>query len=89
MVQGALPKGVSVRVLAESGRAYAAYVNGSGLTNLALELPSGRYGAEWTNTKTGRNEKVEPFKHDGGARTLQVPQYKDDIALRIVRLGPQ
>jgi len=89
VVQGALPKGVSVRVLAESGRAYAAYVNGSGLTNLALELPSGRYGAEWTNTKTGRNEKVEPFKHDGGARTLQVPQYKDDIALRIVRLGPQ
>jgi hypothetical protein len=89
VVKGALPKDVTVRVLAESGQAYAVYVNGSGLSNLGIELPSGQYGAEWVNPKTGRTDKAEPFQHDGGIRTLHAPTYVDDIALRIVRLAPK
>lgn len=89
VVKGALPKDVTVRVLAEPGQAYAAYVNGSGLSDLGIELPAGQYGAEWANPKTGRTEKAEPFQHDGGIRTLHAPTYVDDIALRIVRLAPK
>lgn len=89
VVKGALPKDVTVRVLAEPGQAYAAYVNGSGLSDLGIELPAGQYGAEWVNPKTGRTEKAEPFQHDGGIRTLHAPTYVDDIALRIVRLAPK
>ena len=89
VVKGALPEDVTVRVLAEPGQAYAVYVNGSGLSDLGIELPSGQYGAEWVNPKTGRTEKAEPFQHDGGIRTLHAPTYVDDIALRIVRLAPK
>jgi len=88
VVQGPLPKGATVRVLAQPGQAYAVYVNGNGLVDLALGLPAGQYGIEWVNTKTGGAEKAEPFTHDGGVRTLRVPPYTDDIALRIVRLPP-
>jgi len=88
LVKGTVPGDVTVRVLSESARAHAVYINGNGLAELALDLPSGRYGAEWVNTKTGQIEKAEPFRRDGGIRTLQVPAYTDDIALRIVRLEP-
>ena len=52
-------------------------------TNLTLELPAGKYAAEWIDTKTGATAKREEFKHDGGARKLTAPEYKDDIALRV------
>jgi hypothetical protein len=88
IVKTALPKEITARVLAEPGQAYAIYVNGGGLTELALDLPAGQYGAEWVNTKTGGTDKAEPFQHDGGVRTLQPPTYVDDIALRLIRLSP-
>lgn len=83
VIKSKTPKGVTARVLCERGKAYAAYVNGSGLAELALELPTGVYKAEWVSTKTGPIEKTDTFKHDGGSRTLQVPEYTDDIALRV------
>jgi hypothetical protein len=70
-------------VLCQPGQAYAIYVNGYDLAELALELPAGEYKAEWLNTKTGQVEKTESFKHRGGPHTLPVPRYTDDIALRI------
>lgn len=88
IVKTALPQGITARVLAEPGRAYAVYVNGGGLTELSLDLPPGQYGAEWVNTRTGRTDKAEPFQHEGDARTLQPPAYSDDIALRLIRLTP-
>jgi hypothetical protein len=83
VLKSELPKGVTARVLCESGRAYAVYVNGNGPAELALELPAGEYKAEWLNTKTSHVEKTESFRHGGGSHTLQVPHYADDIALRI------
>ncbi len=83
VVKSKLPKGVTARVLCQSGQAYALYVNGNNLAELALELPAGEYKAEWVNTKTGQIEKVESFQHAGGSHTLSVPKYTDDIAVRI------
>src|SRR5262245_1634890 len=54
-------------------------------TNLTIELPAGKYVAEWVDTKTGATAKREEFKHDGGARKLTAPDYKDDIAVRVKR----
>jgi hypothetical protein len=82
-VKSPLPEGVTVRALCDSGRAYALYVNGNRLTELAVELPAGEYHAEWVNTKTGGRDNQDSFRHQGGARTLRVPAYADDIALRI------
>ncbi len=83
VLKSKLSQGVTARALCEPGRAYAVYVNGNSLAELALELPAGEYKAEWLNTKTGQVEKAESFRHGGGSHTLQAPGYTDDIALRI------
>jgi Cellulase (glycosyl hydrolase family 5) len=75
----------SVRMLAETGKAYAVYIKGGVKAELALDLPKGKYKAEWVNTKTGAVDKAEDFDHDGGTRTLVSPAYQDDIALRVRR----
>jgi hypothetical protein len=76
---------VTARLLAESGRAYAAYVRGGTHAELALELPAGTWRAEWVDTKTGKVAKAEDFRHEGGPRKLASPPYADDIALRVKR----
>jgi hypothetical protein len=77
----------AVRVLAETGKAYAVYVNGGTQAELELSIPEGEYAAEWINTKTGRIEKTEAFQHTGGRMRLLSPMYTEDVALRIVRRG--
>ena len=81
-----MPPRVTARCLAEPGRQYAVYVRGDGLSELTLDLPEGRYRAEWVSTKTGALENVEPLDHTGCPRALQVPRYQEDIALRVKRL---
>jgi hypothetical protein len=85
VVKGKLPKGITARVLCQAGRAYAVYVNGNDLAELALELPAGEYKVEWVSTQTGQIEKAESFRHDGGSHTLAAPKYVDDLALRVRR----
>jgi len=86
IIKGGVPKGTTARALVESGRAYAIYINGDNVRQLQISLPRGRYRAEWINTKTGKVDRDEAFRHDGGTGSLDAPQYADDIALRIVRL---
>lgn len=54
-------------------------------TSLVLDLPAGRYRAEWVNPKTGAVDREEDLDHKGGERTLASPAFSDDIALRVVR----
>ncbi len=67
--------GASVRVMAESGKAYVVYLKGGVKAELALDLPKGKYKAEWVNTKAGAVDKAEDFDHDGGTRTPVSPAY--------------
>jgi hypothetical protein len=89
---------MTARALVERGKAYAIYLRTVSHTRLSafarpkpsetiltVELPAGEYAAEWVNTKTGAIAEREEFKHDGGARKLTAPDYKDDIALRVKR----
>ena len=85
IIKGTLPKGVTVRALCERGRSYALYVKGNRLAKLSLQLPAGKYQAEWISTKTNAIEKVESFKQSERPHSLAVPAYTDDIALRIRR----
>jgi len=71
--------------LAEVGVAYAVYVTGGPQAQVALELPSGNYRAEWVNTHTGDIELGEIISHAGGTRTLTSPRHAEDIALRLKR----
>ena len=54
-------------------------------TNLQLALPAGNYLAEWIDPVTGIVTRRENFKHSGGVRQCNAPNYKDDIALRVKR----
>ncbi|UCG59171.1 MAG: polysaccharide lyase [Phycisphaerales bacterium] len=83
VIKGGVPEKATARALVEPGRAYAVYINGGNKADLVLQLPKGRYRAEWVNTKTGKVDKKESFDHSGGNRTLRGPDYVDDIALRI------
>jgi hypothetical protein len=90
---------VSARALVQRGNAYAVYVHvplprkpkdlqkhrrKNMEVTLTLDLPSGKYTAEWVNTKTGRIDKREPLDHPGGPRKLASPKFSDDVALRVM-----
>ena len=75
----------SARLLAEPGKAYAMYVRGRKQSAVRLDLPAGRYKAEWVNTLTGKIDKSETITHAGGEVTLSSPPYEQDVAVRVLR----
>jgi hypothetical protein len=75
----------TARALIAPGRTYAVYVRGGTQATLDVEMPAGKYRAEWINTKTGAVDKSEDFEHKGGTKPLASPAYRDDIALRVRR----
>jgi hypothetical protein len=85
LVSGEMPKGVTVRVLAEPGRVTALYIKGAGAELLSLELPAGRYTAEWIHPVSGAAESGPALTHPGGRLELHVPHYTEDLALRLTR----
>jgi hypothetical protein len=89
---GALPEGTTARALVEVGQAYAVYLqsalSGERCTEMGLDLPRGRYRAEWVNAQTGDVDRADVFQHAGGMRRLGVPTYDQDIALRVHRIEP-
>jgi hypothetical protein len=54
---------------------------------LTLEVPAGRYRAEWISPLTGRIDRKIALEHRGGALALEAPAFRDDIALRLRRRG--
>ena len=85
VIKGGLPEKASTYALVEVGKQYAIYLAGGSQANLQINLPEGRYTAEWMNTKTGKIDKREKLRHPGGVATLASPVYSEDIALRIVK----
>ena len=84
VVKGGVPAGGAAYVLANSGESYAIYLYGGQQATLTLDVPAGRYRAEWVNTLNGKVDKSEDVPHGGGALTLGSPEYKEDVALRLV-----
>jgi hypothetical protein len=80
--------GAYARVLSAPGREYGMYFDGSGPIAVTLELPAGEYSGEWVNTKTGEVERLGSFRHAGGQRVVQTPEFRNGIALRIERTAP-
>lgn len=58
---------------------------GSYVEDLRLNLPGGRYKADWVNPATGSLLATETFTHQGGERLFATPRHTVDIALRIKR----
>jgi len=85
VIKGGVTSGTTARALAEPGKQYAIYVKGGTQINLVLDLPAGRYRAEWVNPRTGKIENPQTVNHSGGNITLISPPYSEDIALRVVK----
>ena len=85
VIAGPLPGKTTARALVEKGRQYAVYIRGEGAKQLVLDLPAGKYKAEWIDTKNAVVDDDKVFDHAGGHRTLAVPSYAEDIALRVKR----
>ncbi len=75
----------TVRVLADAGKAYAIYINGGIEAELTVELPEGKYQAEWVDPDNGKVMKVENLETDGGPRVLSLSGYEEDVAVRVTR----
>jgi hypothetical protein len=75
----------TARALGETGKAYAIYVDGGKQATLLLDIPGGKYKAEWINTKTGAIEKNDTLDHSSETLTLTAPAYSEDIAIRLKR----
>nr|CAA9228008.1 hypothetical protein AVDCRST_MAG63-835 [uncultured Armatimonadetes bacterium] len=89
-VAGNLPDGVRATALAEPGKTYALYLNGGGgaAVPLVLDVPAGRWRAEWLDPATGAwNPAPKETDHAGGNLALDVPGYTKDTALRLTRKG--
>jgi hypothetical protein len=92
-----VPKGAICRCTSEPGRQYAVYLHhskgeraavyevqpGDYRAELQLDLPAGRYRAEWVDPAGGQTVAGETFVHAGGKRAVASPAYKVDIALRV------
>jgi len=77
--------GVYARALSSPGKVYAIYLDGYGNTALTLDLPAGKYAAEWINVENGNVQRTEDFRHAGGEKVLQSPAFGNGIALRLDR----
>jgi hypothetical protein len=95
----AAPAGLSAQALVEEGRQYAVYVHAPlgktgaaspavappprGPITIAIDLPPGRYRAEWLDPKTGAQTEAGDLEHAGGRKSLSAPSFDDDLALSI------
>jgi hypothetical protein len=52
---------------------------------LVLDVPQGKYSAQWVDPLSGEIKQRTDVQHPGGDMNLPVPAYGDDIALRIQR----
>ena len=77
--------GAFARAISEKGKQYAIYLKNGNQCDLKLNLPNGRYGFEWISTTGGRVLNSGEFRYKSGQTILKSPEYKDDIALKIIR----
>lgn len=77
--------GLFARGLAERGRQYAVYIEGSGPADLRLNIPKGRYRIEWIDTLAGEVLKEETMRAGADGLALTTPAFTEDLALRVTR----
>lgn len=73
------------QVLAETGKQYGIYFSGESLSEITLELPDGEYTTEWINLLTGNIDRSQNLLAGNGTATLICPEFKEDIALKILK----
>ncbi len=68
-----------------STKEWAIYLDGKGPTEISLRLPAGEYSMTWVNVVTGEASAAEKFHHAGGVSVVKTPEFREGIALRVIR----
>ncbi len=90
-LKGPVAGGTRAYVLAEPNKAYAVYLAPEGEKPMpreavvTLELPEGKYRAEWVNPLTGTIDKRESVTSDQGRVVLKSAPFAEDMALRLIK----
>jgi hypothetical protein len=84
-IKEALPKSARCQLLAEPGRQYAGYFKGTPGFVWSLDLPQGKYRAEWLDVISGESVLARDLEHGGGAAQFENPAAPSEIAVRIMR----
>jgi hypothetical protein len=77
--------------LLEPGETVAVYVTSprqEPRAGVLLDLPAGRWRADWLHPATGAWEPSQILDHPGGGRSIDGPGFDRDIALRVRRVRP-
>lgn len=78
--------GAEVIALSAPGRAWAIYLTGRGGSYLMLDVPPGRYRAEWFRPADGARLAEQTVDNGKGALRLDTPAFDEEAALRLTRL---
>jgi len=57
-------------------------------SSLQIDLREGAWDAVWTDPVTGDQLATAAFQHAGGVRSVEMPVWRDDVALALRRVGP-
>ncbi|HMV48579.1 MAG TPA: hypothetical protein PKA34_17260 [Blastocatellia bacterium] len=77
--------GTVTRALSAPGKAYAIYLEGRAPAKLSLDVPRGKWRAEWINPLDGAVLHSETRIHNGGALNLTLEKFDSAVALRLVK----
>jgi hypothetical protein len=78
--------GVYPRVLSTPAGEYAMYFDGAGPSVITMDLPAADYSGEWVDIETGNVTPLSRFRHPGGEKAIQTPEFRTGVALRLNRL---
>jgi hypothetical protein len=81
-----LAPGCVTHALAEPGSQYAVLIEGPAPVEVSLNLPAGRYRAEWVNVLGDASPNPIEFDHVGRLAKLNSPMFESEIALKVVAL---
>ncbi len=87
VLRGDLPDKCTARALVEKGKQYAVYVRGDGVKRLSIDLPAGKYVVGWLHPASCEQVPQKTITHAGGPREFALPEYREDLALSIRRMG--
>jgi hypothetical protein len=85
LVRSMEPSSLRIRLLAQPGQQYAAYLIGADRGAITLDVPRGSYQVRWFDPRTAAELVTMVVDHPGGAWHLELPRGSVECALAIRR----
>jgi hypothetical protein len=77
--------GLTYSAISEKGKQYAVYFRNELNNQITFSIPDGKYTITWMHPYSGKYEKSVSVASKNDKLVLTVPEYTDDIAVKIIR----